>query len=568
MVEKWLYLNVPFFTLTNSLEIKCHEYLDDDVKGVIFVEVMELYHIRRRDMNIRIYPVGIQTFSEIIEEKYLYVDKTALIYDLVRDNNYVFLSRPRRFGKSLLMSTLEAYFKGRRELFHGLEIEKLEDRWIEYPVFRFDLSGENFNDVKRLHIRINRCLLNIEKAYSIHEDSESLAHRFKSLIRQAYEKYGRRVVVLVDEYDKPMLDCLHDDPLHEAINAELSGFYSVLKLSDEYIKFAMLTGVTKFGSASVFSGLNNLTDISMHPDYNGLCGITETEFHRYFAESVEWFASVNGMTEERVWQEFKREYDGYRFSDTGEYVYNPFSVLSAFKARRLNHYWFTTGSSSYLIKLVKRHNFVLSNIEGERRKDSALSDISDISRDFVPLLYQAGYLTIKDYDPVTREYTLGFPNREVYEGFWDSLANYFFRDTGGRSTFDLRSFENDLKQGCPEDFMKRLEALFADTESVHEPHKEIHFQNMMAIAAKMLGLSVRTEIHSSLGRCDMEIETPGYIYLFEFKVDRPAEEAMRQIHDKGYALRHAMDSRTVFLIGASFSTKKRNIDNYILEKCQ
>ena len=558
--------NIPIFTLTNSLEIIYYEYLDDDVKGVIFVEVMEVYHIRRQDMNIRIYPVGIQTFEKIISGKYLYVDKTALIYDLIRDNNYVFLSRPRRFGKSLLMSTLEAYFKGRRELFEGLAISELESDWIEYPVFRFDLSGENFNDVERLKIRLRRCLKQIESTYSLIADGDSLADIFLSLIEQAYHKFGREVVILVDEYDKPMLDSLHDDPLHEHLKDELRGFYSVLKLSDEYIKFAMLTGVTKFGRVSVFSGLNNLTDISMHPDYNGLCGITETEFHRYFAESVEWFASVNGMTEESVWQEFKREYDGYRFSDTGEYIYNPFSVLSAFKARRLNHYWFTTGSSSYLIKLVKRHNFVLSNIEGERRKDSALSDISDISRDFVPLLYQAGYLTIKDYDPVTREYTLGFPNREVYEGFWDSLANYFFRDTGGRSTFDLRSFENDLKQGRPEDFMKRLESLFADTESVHEPHKEIHFQNMMAIAAKMLGLSVRTEIHSSLGRCDMEIETPGYIYLFEFKVDRPAEEAMRQIHDKGYAHHYAADHRTVFLIGVSFSTRKRNIDTYLLEK--
>ena len=540
--------------------------MEDGIKDVIFVEVMEVYHIRRRDMNTsNLYPVGIQTFEKIISGKYLYVDKTAMIYDLVRDNNYVFLSRPRRFGKSLLMSTLEAYFKGRRELFEGLAISELESDWIEYPVFRFDLSGENFNSTDRLIAHIQDFLDQIEIKYGITSEG-GIALRFKQLIRKTYDKFGRKAVILIDEYDKPMLDSLHDDPLHEQLKEELRGFYSVLKLSDEYIKFAMLTGVTKFGRVSVFSGLNNLTDISMHPDYNGLCGITETEFHRYFAESVEWFASVNGMTEERVWQEFKREYDGYRFSDTGEYIYNPFSVLSAFKARRLNHYWFTTGSSSYLIKLVKRHNFVLSNLEGERRKDSALSDISDISRDFVPLLYQAGYLTIKDYDPVTREYTLGFPNREVYEGFWDSLANYFFRDTGGRSTFDLRSFENDLKQGCPEDFMKRLESLFADTESVHEPDKEIHFQNMMAIAAKMLGLSVRTEIHSSLGRCDMEIETPGYIYLFEFKVDRPAEEAMRQIHDKEYAHRYAAAHRTVFLIGVSFSTKKRNIDTYILEK--
>ena len=541
--------------------------MEDGIKDVIFVEVMEVYHIRRRDMNTsNLYPVGIQTFEKIISGKYLYVDKTAMIYDLVRDNNYVFLSRPRRFGKSLLMSTLEAYFKGRRELFEGLAISKLESDWIEYPVFRFDLSGENFNSTDRLIAHIQDFLDQIEIKYGITSEG-GIALRFKQLIRKTYDKFGREVVILIDEYDKPMLDSLHDDPLHEHLKEELRGFYSVLKLSDEYIKFAMLTGVTKFGRVSVFSGLNNLTDISMHPDYNGLCGITESEFHKYFAESVEWFASINGMTEERVWQEFKREYDGYRFSDIGEYIYNPFSVLSAFKAKRLNHYWFSTGSSSYLIKLVKRHNFVLSNIEGERRKDSALSDISDISRDFVPLLYQAGYLTIKDYDPVTREYTLGFPNREVYEGFWDSLANYFFRDTGGRSTFDLRSFENDLKQGRPEDFMKRLESLFADTESVHEPDKEIHFQNMMAIAAKMLGLCVRTEIHSSLGRCDMEIETPGYVYIFEFKVDRPAEDAMRQIHDKGYAHRYAADHRTVFLIGVSFSTKKRNIDTYLLEKC-
>ncbi|MDE6793805.1 MAG: AAA family ATPase, partial [Muribaculaceae bacterium] len=242
------------------------------------------------------YPVGIQTFSEIITENYLYVDKTALIYELVKDRKYVFLSRPRRFGKSLLMSTLEAYFKGKRELFKGLAISELESAWETYPVFRFDLSGENYNHPDRVRIRLNRCLKNIEQDYSLCSTGESIADRFMELIREAYRRYNKRVVILIDEYDKPMLDCLHDDELNEKIKAELRGFYSVMKTSDEYIKFVMLTGVTKFGKVSVFSGLNNLKDISLLPKYNALCGISESEFHRDFGKSVEEFAGENGLS--------------------------------------------------------------------------------------------------------------------------------------------------------------------------------------------------------------------------------------------------------------------------------
>ncbi|MDE6336148.1 MAG: AAA family ATPase, partial [Muribaculaceae bacterium] len=453
------------------------------------------------------YPVGIQTFSEIITDNYLYVDKTALVYKLVDNNKYVFLSRPRRFGKSLLMSTLEAYFRGQRELFEGLAISKLETDWETYPVFRFDLSGENFDHPQRLIDHIASLLDDIEEDYGL-ESEGSVSRRFRKLIRDAYRKFGKRVVILIDEYDKPMLDCLHDDDVHGKIKAELRGFYSVLKPSDAYIKFAMLTGVTKFGKVSVFSGLNNLKDISMWTEFNALCGISESELRSDFVPSVKEFAARNGCTEEEVWQEFKGFYDGYRFEYGGEYIYNPFSVLSAFDSGKLRGYWFTTGSSSYLVKLVRRYHFILSYLEGERRKASALSDISDISRDLVPLLYQAGYLTIKDYNETTKEYTLGFPNREVYEGFWDSLASYFFQGYGGRSTFDLQAFLSDVNEGRPEKFMERLKSLFADTESSHEPNKEIHFQNMMAMACKMMGLAVRTEIHSSLGRCDMQIETP------------------------------------------------------------
>ncbi len=516
------------------------------------------------------YPVGIQTFEKIIDKGYLYVDKTSLIYDLVNGAEYVFLSRPRRFGKSLLMSTLEAYFKGRKEFFQGLAIEKLEEEWLEYPVFRFDLSGQNFNNVQRVKLRILNCLNYVEQAYGLKSTNHDISERFSELIRQAYEKYGRRVVVLIDEYDKPLLDCLHDDELHEKIKAELRGFYSVLKQSDEYIRFAMLTGVTKFGKVSVFSGLNNLKDISMWPEYNALCGISETEFHSYFAESIRAFAEKRNLTQEWTWDEFKVLYDGYRFASEGENIYNPFSVLNAFDAKRFGAYWYESGSPSYLIKLIERYQFRLSNLEGERRTSKQLSDISDVSRDIVPLLYQSGYLTIKGYDdPSGRslggEYILGFPNREVTESFWESLSNHFFRGYGEPSTFNSRSFLEDVRHGRVEAFMERLRSLFADTNSEPEADKEIHFQNMMAIACKMLGLDVHTEIHSSRGRCDMQIATSGYVYIFEFKVDGSAEEALRQIGEKGYAERYGSDPRTVYLIGANFSTETRTLTDWRIE---
>lgn len=509
------------------------------------------------------YPVGIQTFAEIITDNYLYVDKTELIHNLTNEIKYAFLSRPRRFGKSLLMSTLESYFKGERQLFTGLAISRLETEWTVYPVFRFDLSGENYNHPQRVIDHISNILDDLEEDYELKSEG-SVAQRFKKLIRQAYEHFGKKVVILVDEYDKPMLDCLDDDTLHEEIRDELRGFYSVIKASDRYIRFAMLTGVTKFGKVSVFSGLNNLRDISMWSAYNTLCGISETEFHRDFGPSVEEFAARRGITAEQTWREFKALYDGYRFEWDGEYIYNPFSVLSAFDSGKLKNFWYATGSSSYLIKLIRRHSYILANLEGARRKEGALSDISDVSRDFVPLLYQAGYLTIRGYDERTGEYVLGFPNREVSEGFWEALAGYFFRDRLGESSFNVYKFVDDVNRGRPGDFMVRLRSLFADTDSGHESDREIHFQNMMAIACKMMGLTVRTEIHSSAGRCDMQIETAAYIYIFEFKVDGSAEKAIEQIHERDYAGRFGADPRTVFLIGANFSTGTRTFSDPIL----
>ncbi|MDE6338691.1 MAG: ATP-binding protein [Muribaculaceae bacterium] len=510
------------------------------------------------------YPIGIQTFSEIITENYLYVDKTELIHTLVNESKYVFLSRPRRFGKSLLVSTLEAYFSGKSDLFHGLQIYTMETDWLEYPVFRLDLSGENFNAPNRLIEHIEWYLERIENRYGLRSEG-SISLRFKQLIHKAFEKFGRRVVILIDEYDKPMLDCLDSAGLHEEIKTELRGFYSSIKACDEYIRFVLLTGVTKFGKVSIFSGLNNLKDISLLSRYNAICGISESEFHRDFKHSVLNFANANEISTDNVWERFKAMYDGYHFASKGEDIYNPFSVLNAFQENDLKSYWYATGSSSYLINLIKRHTYLLDRLDGERRSEDELGNITDIDTDFVPLLYQSGYLTIKGYDPEQREYTLAFPNFEVKEAFWKSLMKHFFREPGGGNPFDLKKFVSDLINGNPQEFMTRLQSMFADIDSQPERNKEIHFQNMMAITAKMLGFIVRTEVHSSAGRCDMQILTPNYIYIFEFKINGSCKEAIDQIYKKGYHLPFSADTRSKFLIGANFSTDTRTLTQWIIE---
>lgn len=512
------------------------------------------------------YPIGIQTFSKVILGDYLYVDKTELVYDLTDSYEYVFLSRPRRFGKSLLMSTLEAYFKGEKELFKGLAIEKLETNWLSYPVFRFDFSPANYVDVSRLMDRIEGNLDGIAYDYSLSGGTKSVTERFAGLIKQAYEKYGRKVVILIDEYDKPLLDCLHDSDMHEKMKSELRSFYSVIKASDRYIKFAMLTGITRFGKISVFSGLNNLKDISMMPRYNAICGISESEFHRDFKAPIASFAEENSITEDMAWAQFKTMYDGYHFASRGEGIYNPFSVINAFDENELKNFWYASGSPSYLIRLIERNNYRLDNIERQARKEDQLSNISDTDQDFVPLLYQSGYLTLKKYYNDTQEYLLGFPNKEVDTSFWNSLANHFFLGKDGSPAFNLRKCLRDVNEGRPEEFMQSMKSLFADTNSEVEKDKEIHFQNMMAIAAKMIGLTVRTEIHSARGRCDMQILTSGFVYIFEFKINGTPEEAMNQIHEKGYAAPFEADSRTVFIIGTNFSTETRTLDGWIIEK--
>ncbi|MDE7349807.1 MAG: ATP-binding protein [Muribaculaceae bacterium] len=509
------------------------------------------------------YPIGIQTFRDIIEGEYLYVDKTEMVYGIAQKYRYVFLSRPRRFGKSLLTSTFEAYFKGEKELFKGLAMESLEKEWRSYPVLRFDFSGNNFNDPERLIGHIKSYLDEFEKAYGIHTEGD-ISVRFRELIREVSLKYGRKVVILIDEYDKPLLDSLHIRHLHENLKDELRGFYSVIKASDQYIRFALLTGITKFGRLSIFSGMNNLKDISLIPRYNTLCGISEPEFNSYFPPSISGYAEEHDISEEEAWKDFREMYDGYRFASRGEGIYNPYSVINAFDENELKNFWFDTGTSSFLVRLIEGNGYRLDSLEGQRRKEGQLNDITDAGDPVVPLLFQSGYLTIKGYDRETLEYTLGFPNREVYRSFWESLASHFFKGIDGNPAFNVRKCIKDINEGRPEDFMQGMRSLFADTHSEAERNKEIHFQNMMAIAAKMMGLIVRTEIHSARGRTDMLILTSNYVYVFEFKIDSTAEEAMAQIQDRDYAVPFESDPRTVFLIGANFSTETRTLDGWII----
>lgn len=520
------------------------------------------------------YPVGIHTFSEIITDNYLYIDKTALIYNLVTRYKYVFLSRPRRFGKSLLMSTLASYFKGEKHLFKGLAIDGLETEWESYPVLRFDLSGENFNHPSRLLQRIDRCINDIEAEYSLDAVGATISERFAVLIKQAHDRFGKNVVILIDEYDKPMLDCFHDSDIHEEIKAELRGFYSVIKMRDEYVKFAMLTGVTRFSRVSIFSGLNNLSDISLLPRFNAICGISESEFRRDFQSSVKNFATEFGYTEDDTWNRFKQMYDGYHFAEHGEYIYNPYSVLNAFNQEKISSFWFSSGSPKFLIKLIEKHNYPLDSLEGETRSEIALCSGDNIDSDLVSLLFQTGYLTIKGYDDRTRVYTLGFPNQEVYDGFWESLATHFFKGYNGKSAFDLNKLLKDLNEGHPDDYMLRIQSLLADVpystdkKDDSQRRREGHFRDMMAITMKLLGFHVATEIHSSIGRCDMQILTDRFIYIFEFKINSTTASAIEQIHQKGYARPFGADPRTKFLIGANFSTQTNTLTDWQIEKAQ
>ena len=512
------------------------------------------------------YPVGIQTFENIREGNYLYVDKTALSYDLVNRYKYVFLGRPRRFGKSLLISTLQAYFEGRKDLFEGLAVSGLEKHWTCHPVLRFDLSGESYEHLDKLRARLHFLLSRFEKIYGSDSSETTLASRFSGIINRAQKKTNQSVVILIDEYDKPMVDNFHKKKLIDDFKDELRGFYSVIKESDEHIRFAMLTGVTKFAHVSIFSGLNNLADISLNERYNAICGITESEFRQDFVSSVRQFSKEKGISEDDVWELFRKNYDGYHFSAVEEGIYNPFSVINAFNDCKVGKYWFASGTPTMLINILRKYDYPLKNIEGARLSASQLSDISKPERNYHALFFQTGYLTIKGYDEEYEKYTLGFPNLEVSSAFWDCLYNQFILDhTSDPTSFDIVDFIEDVRSGRPEDFMTRIQSLISELSPGVERKKEVHFQNILQIIFKMLGLKVDSEVTFASGRADMIVKTSDFVYVMEFKINDSAEDALRQIIAKNYAAPFKSDPRTVYLIGAKFDAATNQLDSFEIE---
>lgn len=508
------------------------------------------------------YPIGIQDFDKIINEGYTYVDKTELIYKLVHEGSYYFLSRPRRFGKSLLMSTLDAYFSGKRELFKNLAIEKLEEDWTAYPVLHLDLNTGKYNSKDSLTHALDDFLSRLEANYGTFHSEKTLELRFMGIIERIYHKTGKPVVILVDEYDKPLLQSINNKELQEDFRATLKAFYSVLKTQDRYIRFALLTGVTKFGKVSVFSDLNNLTDISMDEGYDTLCGITEEEMHRYFEESIQKLAERYKISYEETCARLKKRYDGYHFVEYGTGVYNPFSLLSTFRASKFGSYWFETGTPTFLVQLLQRENFYLPDLTQQQVSADMLNCIDAMDRNPIPVIYQSGYLTIKDYDEEFKVYTLGFPNEEVEEGFANYLLPYYAHTGSEGAPMYVRNFVLALRNGRPEQFMKRMQVLFADTDYKIVGNAELYFQNAFYIVTKLLGFYTEVERTISDGRIDMIVKTKDYIYIFEFKYDQNADIALQQIENKGYAQPFVTDGRKIVKIGVNFSREHRCIDEW------
>lgn len=512
-------------------------------------------------------PIGIQDFEKIRRDGYLYVDKTEYIYNLIDRGCYYFLSRPRRFGKSLLMSTIKALFLGKRELFKGLAIDEKEDiDWAVHPVLHLDLNTEKYDAKEKLDNKIDDFLTKAEGLYGSFPTERSFGTRFEGIIQRAYEKTGKRVVILVDEYDKPMLQAIGNRELQDEFRGTLKGFYGALKSMDGCIKFALLTGVTKFGKVSVFSDLNNLNDISMDIRYHDICGISEEELLKDFPDHVAALAESNSMTREKCIEELRHRYDGYHFHQNGKGIYNPFSVLNTLDSMEFGEYWFETGTPTYLVELLQRHDWNLNEMAHADVETDIVNSVDAESTNPIPVIYQSGYLTIKDYDKEFKMYRLGFPNQEVEEGFVKFLAPFYLSKQRKANVFDVRSFMADVREGNAEQFCKRLKSLFADTPYELVKDLENHYQNIVWVVFKMLGFYSRAEYHTSDGRIDLLIESLKFRYVIEFKLDGTAEEALQQISSKNYALPFLMDEKKTFKIGMNFDSATRNIEKWVIEE--
>ncbi|MDR0894070.1 MAG: ATP-binding protein [Prevotellaceae bacterium] len=512
-------------------------------------------------------PTGIQSFEVLRTNDLLYVDKTALIYRLASTPVPYFLSRPRRFGKSLLLSTFEAYFEGKKDLFKGLAIEQLETKWETYPVLHLDLNAKKYDSVKALNAILNEHLEKWEVLYGDEKRDRNADERLKYVIERAHEKTQKRVVVLIDEYDKPLLANLLNDDLSEELRKTLKAFYGVLKSSGAYLRFVFLTGVTKFAQISVFSDLNQLTDISMWTDYSELCGITRQELLDTFDPELHALARRNDMTYEEAVAEMEQRYDGYHFAANSTGMFNPFSVLNTLKSGQFDDYWFQTGTPSFLAKLLTDSNYDLRKlVDGTRMASGDFAEYKADKSNPIPLIYQSGYLTILNYQPKRRMYTLGFPNDEVSYGFMKFLSPYYSTVPDGSTASYIDNFLDELDAGDVESFLNDLKVFFAGIPYELSDDTERHYQAIFYVVLTLIGTFVQAEVRSAHGRADAVVKTDKYIYVFEFKLNGTAEAALQQIDSKEYLLPYTLDGRKLVKVGVSFDKEKRNIGRYLIDR--
>ena len=516
------------------------------------------------------YPISIQTFETIRDGNYVYVDKTDLVYRLAQEH-VCFLSRPRRFGKSLLISTLDAYFSGRKELFQGLKMEKLEDKWDRYPIFRIDFANGNFNNPDELTLMLEGKVGEWEKIYGKDDVYKTLGDRFKYVLEQAATKTGKKAVVLIDEYDRPLLDVLGET--QEATNRNiLKNFYGTFKAADASLRFVLLTGVTKFSQITVFSGFNQPNDISMDSRYDAICGITEAELHNVFAEAISEMAVKLDYTVAEMKAVLKKQYDGYHFSKTLIDIYNPFSIINAFNKMDIDNYWYQSGTPTYLVKLLEGHHVNMQKLTSRPYESQYFVDYRADAEDPLAMLYQSGYLTIKSYDKHYGEYTLDYPNVEVRKGFVTLMANSYLKKPESEAAYWIINLDRMLRRGDLDGVRDAFTAFLASIP--YEANKderakdfETHFQYTFYIIFRLLSCyTTLIEKQNSKGRADIVVESDNDIYIFEFKLDGSAQEALQQIADKQYALPYLADRRVVHKIGVNISSKTRTVDAWLEDK--
>ena len=511
-------------------------------------------------------PIGIQDFEKIIKNDFLYVDKTRQVYEMThKGSQYVFLSRPRRFGKSLLASTLHYYFDGRSDLFKGLAIEQLEKDWVKYPVLHFDMSLGKHMDKDRLERYLGTLLVDYEKIYHIDKPAVDSNVRLTAIIRAAYEQTGKQVVVLIDEYDAPLLDIVHEEKNLPVLRNVMRNFYSPLKGCDKYLRFVFLTGITKFSQLSIFSELNNIKNVSMEPEFADICGISKEELTGQLSDYIDAMAEANGCTHEKMLEELAYRYDGYHFTWPSPDIFNPFSIINAFSDKRLGNYWFGSGTPTFLIEMMRKFGVAPSQIGGKRLGANGFDAPAEKLTSIVPLLYQSGYLTIKDYNPLTESYTLDIPNEEIRIGLMESLLPNYVYDRAGEWKPILGDMSLLIREDKIDDALKILQDFLASIPQCNNTNYEGHYQQMLYVIFTLLGYYVDVEVHTADGRIDVVMRTSNTLYLMELKINQSAETAQKQIYDKEYIKRFAHSKLPIVTVAINFSTEKHTITGWVID---